>query len=82
MTCQLPVYIMMLISIRYSRCGLYFYSILLPYGDQWRLHRRFFHQTFRLDAVHRFLPYQHREASHLLWQLLDAPEQLSDHVFE
>ncbi|KAN0082828.1 Cytochrome P450 [Tylopilus felleus] len=63
-------------------CGLDFASSLLQYGDQWRLHRRFFHQTFRLDAVARFLPYQHRRACHLLRQLFEAPEQLDDHVFE
>jgi len=54
----------------------------MPYGDRWRSHRRFFHQTFRLDAVHRFLPYQHRRACHLLRQLFDTPEQLNDHIFE
>jgi len=55
---------------------------LLPYGDRWRLHRRFFHQTFRLDAAPRFLPYQHEKACRLLRQLLDTPEELKNHVFE
>ncbi|KAN0084467.1 Cytochrome P450 [Tylopilus felleus] len=63
-------------------CGLGFNSVFLPYGDRWRLHRRFFHQTFRPDAVHRFLPLQHRKTCHLLRQLLGAPNQLDDHVFE
>ncbi|KAN0084468.1 Cytochrome P450 [Tylopilus felleus] len=63
-------------------CGLDFFSAFLPYGDQWRLHRRFFHQTFRPGAVHRFLPSQHRRACHLLRQLLETPEQFEDHVFE
>ena len=65
-----------------SRCGLGFISVFLPYGDRWRLHRRFFHQTFGPEAVHRFLPPQHRKTCQLLRQLLDAPEQLDDHVFE
>lgn len=55
---------------------------MLPYGDRWRLHRRFFHQTFRIDAVRRLLPYQHRRSCQLLRRLLDAPEQFPDHVFE
>ncbi|KAF8549589.1 cytochrome P450 [Imleria badia] len=63
-------------------CGLGFISVFLPYGDRWRSHRRFFHQTFRPNAVHRFLPSQHRKACQLLHRLFDAPEQLDDHVFE
>ncbi|KAF8550832.1 cytochrome P450 [Imleria badia] len=63
-------------------CGVDFNSSFLPYGDRWRLHRRFFHQTFRAQVVARFLPYQHHRASHLLRKLLNTPEQLDDHVFE
>jgi cytochrome P450 len=63
-------------------CGLEFVSIFLPYGNRWRLHRRFFHQTFRPESVHRFLPSQHRKACNLLRRLFVAPEQLDDHVFE
>ncbi|KAI9567596.1 cytochrome P450 [Boletus coccyginus] len=63
-------------------CGLDFETPVLPCGDRWRLHRRFFHQTFRPNAVQRFLPSQHRRACHLLRQLLDSPEKLGDHVFE
>ena len=77
-----PYRITVLISALCSRCGLEFHSTLLPYGDRWRLHRRFFHQTFRLDAVPRFLPLQHRKACHLLRRLFDNPEEFHDHVFE
>ncbi|KAG8216714.1 cytochrome P450 [Butyriboletus roseoflavus] len=65
-----------------AMCGLDFHSTLLPYGNRWRLHRRFFHQTFRLDAVPRFLPLQHRKACHLLRRLFDTPEEFHDHMFE
>lgn len=54
----------------------------MPYGERWRLHRRFFHQTFRLEAIPGFLPLQHRKGCQLLRQLLDTPEQLMEHVFE
>ncbi|KAN0084464.1 Cytochrome P450 [Tylopilus felleus] len=63
-------------------CGVGFNSVVLPYGERWRLHRRFFHQTFRLDAVSRFLPYQHQKACDLLRRLLDTPAELEDHMFE
>lgn len=77
------IYIYMaLISTRCSRCGVDYSSAFLPYGDRWRLHRRFFHQTFRPEVVHRFLPYPHRRVCHLLRQLFNTPEQLEDHIFE
>ncbi|KAI9459790.1 cytochrome P450 [Boletus coccyginus] len=63
-------------------CGIGFNSVMLPYGDKWRLHRRFFHQTFRFDGVRKLLPFQHRKSCQLLRRLLDTPEQLADHVFE
>ncbi|KAI9571602.1 cytochrome P450 [Boletus coccyginus] len=63
-------------------CGVGFNSAMLPYGDRWRLHRRFFHQTFRIDGVRKLLPIQHRKSCQLLRRLLDTPEQLADHVFE
>jgi len=55
---------------------------MLPYGDRWRLHRRLFHQTFRIDGVRKLLPFQHRKSCQLLRRLLDTPEQLADHLFE
>ncbi|KAG6371202.1 cytochrome P450 [Boletus reticuloceps] len=63
-------------------CGVDFSSIFMPYGDLWRLHRRFFHQTFKLDAVPRFSSYQHHKACHLLHRLLETPDKLDDHTFE
>ena len=65
-----------------SRCGLGFNSVFSPYGDRWRIHRRFFHQTFRPHAVSRFLPYQHSKACQFLQRLFHSPEQLDKHVFE
>ncbi|KAF9238245.1 cytochrome P450 [Melanogaster broomeanus] len=62
--------------------GMDFASILLPYGDKWRFHRRFFHQTFRAESVPRFGPMQQRRASQLLHRLLDKPLLLSEHLFE
>ncbi|KAF8137467.1 cytochrome P450 [Boletus edulis] len=60
----------------------YFNSALMPYEDTWRFHRRFLYQTFRGDAVQRFLPFQHRKACQFLRQLFNTPTQLDKHVFE
>ncbi|KAF9235573.1 cytochrome P450 [Melanogaster broomeanus] len=62
--------------------GIDFNTVFLPYGDRWRLHRRFFHQTFRADSLPRFAPMLQRRSSQLLRRLLDKPDLLSEHVFE
>ncbi|KAG8216723.1 cytochrome P450 [Butyriboletus roseoflavus] len=62
--------------------GTDFNSVLLPYGDRWRLHRRFFHQTFRADSVTRFAPMQQLKSFQLLRNLLERPSQLEEHIFE
>lgn len=59
-----------------------FNSVLLPYGDRWRLHRRFFHQAFRAGSVTRFAPLQQQKSFRLLHRLLDEPNQFSEHIFE
>jgi hypothetical protein len=82
MICECLFPFILLISIHHSRCGMNFSSIFMPYGDRWRLHRRFFRQIFRTEPVQRFMPYQHRRTCHLLRWLFDTPEQLDDHVFE
>lgn len=68
--------------IIHGRCGRDFSTIFMEYGDRWRLHRRFFHQTFRGEAVHRFMPLQHRKVCQLLRRLLDSPDRFSEHIFE
>ena len=65
-----------------GRCGRDFSTIFMEYGDRWRLHRRFFHQTFRSGAVHRFMPLQHRKVCQLLRRLLDSPDRFPEHIFE
>ncbi|KAH0835878.1 cytochrome P450 [Lanmaoa asiatica] len=70
------------LGVSIEKCGLDFTSVRSRYGDRWRLHRRFFHQTFRPDGVPRFLPLQHRKGCDLLRRLFDAPEHLHDYVFD
>ncbi|KAF8551832.1 cytochrome P450 [Imleria badia] len=68
--------------IIHGRCGRDFSTVFMEYGDRWRLHRRFFHQTFRGEAVHRFMPLQHRKVCQLLRRFLDSPDRFSEHIFE
>lgn len=80
--CEGFVLFVLLTSAHCSSCGVDFNSVFMSYGDRWRLHRRFFHQTFRPEMVPRFLPYQHRRVCQFLRQLFDTPERLDNHVFE
>ncbi|KAF9237851.1 cytochrome P450 [Melanogaster broomeanus] len=62
--------------------GLDFNTILMPYGERWRLQRRFFHQSFKAGSVSRFVPMQQRKAHQLLSGLLESPDLYIDHLFE
>ncbi|KAJ8518591.1 hypothetical protein ONZ45_g4347 [Pleurotus djamor] len=51
-----------------------------PYGDQWRDHRRAFHQEFHPNAAKRFHP-QEIDATHILLRnILNEPENLHNHL--
>ncbi|KAG2053777.1 cytochrome P450 [Suillus hirtellus] len=56
-------------------------SVFLPYSDKWRLHRRIFHEAFRLEAVSSFRPIQMRNARSLILNLLASPEVYGTHLY-
>ncbi|KAG9316837.1 cytochrome P450 [Chiua virens] len=60
--------------------GTEFSSIFLPYGDRWRLHRRFFHQAFHLNAAPSFRPSQMRKAHDLIMRLVSKPHDFRAHI--
>ncbi|KAH7888936.1 cytochrome P450 [Phlebopus sp. FC_14] len=60
--------------------GTEFSSIFLPYGDRWRLHRRFFHQALNVNAALTFRPIQMRMAHDLVKKLLMTPDDFSAHL--
>ncbi|KAG0697623.1 cytochrome P450 [Suillus ampliporus] len=49
------------------------------YGDEWRLCRRLFHQSFRPDAALRFRPMQMKRARELIVNLIDEPQHYNAH---
>ena len=53
---------------------------MVPYSDRWRLHRRLFHQAFRLEAVLNYHPIQLQKAHELILNLLETPENYIAHV--
>ncbi|KAF9237853.1 cytochrome P450 [Melanogaster broomeanus] len=59
-----------------------FNTVFMPYGERWRLQRRFFHQSFKADSASRFVPMQQSKAHQLLRGLLESPELYIDHLFQ
>ncbi|KAG1837779.1 cytochrome P450 [Suillus subalutaceus] len=51
----------------------------IGYGDEWRLCRRLFHQTFRLESALKFYPMQIRRAREMVVNLVDDPQHYYDH---
>ncbi|EIW87220.1 cytochrome P450 [Coniophora puteana RWD-64-598 SS2] len=60
--------------------GLEYNSVLLPYGERWRNHRRLFHQACRPEAAHAYRPAQLRLARQLVQSLLEDPQDYEIHL--
>ncbi|KAG8212991.1 cytochrome P450 [Butyriboletus roseoflavus] len=60
--------------------GWSFNSVMVPYSDRWRLHRRLFHQAFRPEAVLDYHPIQVQKARDLVLNLLETPESYAAHI--
>ncbi|KAG1745498.1 cytochrome P450 [Suillus paluster] len=51
-----------------------------PYGDEWRLSRRVFHQTFRPESAVKFRPMQMKRAHELIVNLIEDPQDYHAHL--
>ncbi|KAJ7496489.1 cytochrome P450 [Mycena latifolia] len=51
----------------------------LKYGDQWRSHRKIFHEAFNVGAAKRFHPQERAVAHALLRRTLDDPKDVMHH---
>ncbi|KAG1732053.1 cytochrome P450 [Suillus lakei] len=51
----------------------------MRYGDEWRLCRRLFHQTFRPESAVKFRPMQIRRARQMVVNLIDEPQHYYNH---
>ncbi|KAF9233018.1 cytochrome P450 [Melanogaster broomeanus] len=60
--------------------GLNFSLGFLPYGDEWRLQRKVFHHAFRSPVIPNYWPIQMRKAHELVQSLIQAPEDLFEHI--
>ncbi|EGO24791.1 hypothetical protein SERLADRAFT_349289 [Serpula lacrymans var. lacrymans S7.9] len=60
--------------------GMDFNTGLLPYGDEWRLHRKLFHRSFRSEAAATYHELHLRKAHQLVLDLLNEPFEVERHV--
>jgi cytochrome P450 len=51
----------------------------IRYGDEWRLCRRLFHQTFRPESAMKFRPMQIRRVREMVINLIDEPQHYHHH---
>lgn len=55
-------------------------SVILPYGELWRRHRRLLHELFRPEAAARYQEIQTKKIHDTLRGILDTPENFMMHV--
>lgn len=60
--------------------GLDFNTGLLPYGDQWRKHRKMFHLGFNKEACRKYQSMQLQKVRQLLGNLAVSPTQFHEHL--
>jgi hypothetical protein len=60
--------------------GVDFNTVLMRYGDRWRLQRRLFHQAFRVDTAPKYRPMQQRKLHQLLLAIFEDPEACLEHL--
>ncbi|TFK92448.1 cytochrome P450 [Polyporus arcularius HHB13444] len=67
-------------SIMVKLCGFGWLFALMNYGQEWRLHRRAFHQQMGADVITRYEPIELKTSRRLLKHLLRSPKDLEAHV--
>ncbi|KAJ7723619.1 cytochrome P450 [Mycena maculata] len=54
--------------------------VLMNYGDQWRAHRKLFHNMFHAEAAKKFHPKVVAATHELLRRILEKPDGFMDHL--
>ena len=63
-----------------NRFGVDFLTAFLPYGPEWRTHRRIFHQAMKLETVELYQNLYRAKAMKLVRRLLDTPGDFENHI--
>ncbi|KAI0741731.1 cytochrome P450 [Daedaleopsis nitida] len=67
-------------SVMVQLAGLSWVSVLKQYGQEWRQHRRVFHQWFNSEVVVKLQPIQLKITRDLVRRLLDSPQDLLEQL--
>ena len=62
--------------------GWNFNTELMPYGQEWRGHRKLYQQCFRPKASVAYRPIQVQKSRKLLSDLLDSPDEFRAHCMK
>ena len=55
---------------------------LMPYGVQWKKHRRTFQEYFHANELHKYIPIQRQEIRVFLRRLLVTPDEFVNHIHQ
>jgi len=55
-------------------------TLVMPYGEKWRKHRKLLHSGLMQKAAHSYKPLQEIESKRLVWDLVKRPEKFSDAI--
>ncbi|KAI9566820.1 cytochrome P450 [Boletus coccyginus] len=68
------------VIVAHSMFGMDFSTVMLPYGDEWRLHRKIFQHALRAESEARNREVYLKRVRTLLANLLDAPAEFELHL--
>src|SRR5579862_1194988 len=55
-------------------------TLVMPYGEKWRKHRKLLHSGLMQKAAHSYRPLQEIESSRLVWDLVEKPEKFLEAI--
>lgn len=55
-------------------------TLVMPYGDKWRKHRKLLHSGLMQKAAHSYRPIQEMESQRLAWDFVNKPQQFLDAI--
>lgn len=55
-------------------------TLVMPYGEKWRKHRKLLHSGLMQKAAHSYKPIQQLESQRLVWDLVERPEEFIEAV--
>ena len=55
-------------------------TLVMPYGEKWRKHRKLLHSGLMQKAAHSYKPVQELESQRLVWDLVRRPQQFLEAI--